>query len=198
MKIILASQSPARKKILADLGFEFVVKPSNFDEVFDLKKSPEKNAMMLAEGKAQDVFVQLSEAEKNETVVIGVDTIIVDPQQKFLEKPRDRQDAQDMMLTRSGQTEKLLSGICLLHKTQKFLASEETLLKWQEMSPQKIQKILDTGEWEGKCGGVAIEGFTGLHIAEISGNYSNVMGFPVNRFLEGMKFLEIPDMIEAL
>jgi len=179
--IILASKSPSRRKILGDLGYEFKVFPSDFDEFFDNRKTPEENAMILAEGKAKEVFQKFPE-----NVVIGMDSIMIDPFGKLLEKPVDRNDAEQMMKNRSGKKEVLISSICILFKNQKFLSYESTEIFWQEFSDQKIQKILDTNEWKGKCGGIAIEGFTGLHIAKISGNYANVMGFPINEFLRGM------------
>lgn len=189
-KIILASQSPSRKKILTDLGYTFTVQPSFFEEKFDFDLSPEENVEMLAQGKAQDRFDTLSPSEQENSIVIGVDTIMVDPNGKLLEKPKDRKNAEKMMSTRSGQNEVLLSGICMLSGDKKFSGYEKTKLSWQEISAQQIQKILDTDEWKGKCGGIAIEGYTGLHIAQIIGNYSNVMGFPINEFLKGIKTLQ--------
>jgi septum formation protein len=190
-KIILASQSPARKKILTDLGYTFEVIKSDFEEYFDTTKTPQQNAKILAEGKANNVFEKIPPEKRNNYVVIGVDTIIVDPNKKFLEKPKNRDDAEKMMSTRSGQSEVLLSGICILSGDKKFSGYEGTRMEWQTLSSEKIKKILDTGEWEGKCGGVAVEGFTGLHVKKIFGNYQNIMGFPVNTFLKGMKKLEL-------
>jgi len=144
--------------------------------------------MMLAEGKALSVL--MNNPGFSENIIIGVDSVGVDPDGNFLEKPVDRNDAEKMMKNRSGKREILISGICILSKGQKFLGFEMTELFWQTLSEKKIQKILNTDEWKGKCGGIAIEGFTGLHVSEISGNFSTIMGFPVNKFLEIMTTLE--------
>lgn len=175
--MILASKSPSRRKILSDFGYSFSVEPSDFEEIFDSSMTASQNAIRLAEGKAYEVFAKFPQEN-----VFGMDSIMIDPNGKLLEKPINREDAKKMMQTRSGKIEILISALCLLTPEKKFSQSEETLIYWKDFSDQDIERILDTNEWEGKCGGIAIEGFTGLFIKRIDGNYQNVMGFPLNCF----------------
>lgn len=199
--IILASQSPIRKKILSDLGFRFEVIKSNAKESFCQESTPQENAVLVAKEKAKEVFsrhLKTSETSVDSNknfVIIGVDTLIIDPKKNLLEKPKDKEDARQMMSTRSGKKEILVSGIYMIqlknNTTKIFSGYEETTLEWQDMSEKQREQILATGEWKGKCGGVAVEGFTGMHIKKISGNYYNIMGFPINKFLEGLSTFRV-------
>lgn len=185
-KLILASQSPSRKKILSDMGYLFESVPSEFEERFDMKKTPQENAVLLSEGKAQAVFDRLSPEEQKNTVVVGMDTIAIDANGKLLEKPRNKKDAENMVKTRSGKKEVFLSGVCFISGDKKFSSYEETALFWRNISAHQREYLLSSGEWKGKCGGVAIEGKSGLFVEKISGNYANVMGIPINEFEKGV------------
>ncbi len=177
--LILASNSASRKKILSDLGYDFQVIPSDAEEFFQESLSAEENAMHLALAKAQAV------AKTNpNALVIGCDTIQINPSGKLLEKPKDRADAYIMMKNRSGKTERLVSGIAFIKGDFVYTGFEESMLHWKEMTEEEINWVLDTGEWEGKCGGIAIEGVSGFFITRLEGSIANVMGFPLSVFWE--------------
>ena len=107
-KFILASRSPQRKTILEDLGIEFTVIPSSFDESSIHEQDPPKRALILAEKKAIEV------ARKHpDQWIIGVDTLVVSEDGQLLEKPIDEEDARRMLKLHSGNTSTVHSAICL-------------------------------------------------------------------------------------
>lgn len=175
---ILASASASRQHILRSLGYNFSVQASDIEEFFDAKKSAAENAMELAKQKA----IAVSKINTTSLPIIGVDTIQIDPYGKWLEKPRDKNEAQQMMQNRSGKIETLISGIALIINDEIFTGYEETKLFWKNMSMQEIDHILLSGEWEGKCGGIALEGASGLMLEKIEGSIANGMGFPLGIF----------------
>jgi septum formation protein len=181
MNLILASQSLARKKILESQGYTFSVVPSHIVESFDSQKTIEENAVLLATQKAEEIWHQLSPREKKDTIVIGVDTIIVSPLGTLLEKPKDESDAEAMFRERSGKKELLISGIALVSEKGTKEGFEASLLFWEGFSEQDIQSILQNKEWKGKCGGVMIEGEMGK-FCQFEGNKENIMGFPLQTF----------------
>lgn len=179
---ILASASASRQHILSSLGYRFSVHPSNIDEFFDSNISAEENAKTLAKKKAIAVSKQFPN-----TPVIGVDTIQIDPDGKWLEKPKDETNARHMMQNRSGKEETIISGIALVYNNQVYEGYDTTKLFWKSFTLAEIDHVIQTGEWQGKCGGIAIEGVSGLLLEKIEGNIANVMGFPINIFWEWQK-----------
>lgn len=174
---ILASQSPIRKKILTDLQYNFKTVPSNSPEFFNTSESVEENAMRLALEKAQSV----QKKYENE-IIVGSDSIMVDPFGKFLEKPKNKEDARKMIENRSGKTEIIVSGLAVIYKEKIFTDFETTTMKWKNISKDEIDLLLETNEWKGKCGGVMIEGVSGLFIEKIEGSLTNIMGFALQKF----------------
>lgn len=177
--LILASQSASRKYILESIGYMCTCVPSHAEEIFDATQSPEENAMRLALIKAKTVAQQFPNH-----LVIGSDTIQIDPNGKWLEKPRDEHDARAMMQNRSGKSERLISGIAMVCPEGQKTMYETTTLHWKTMTQAEQNHIIQTGEWQGKCGGIAIEGVSGLFITALEGSIANVMGFPLNAFWE--------------
>lgn len=174
---ILASQSPIRKKILSDLGYSFECIPSNAPEFFNIKESVEKNAERLALEKALVV-----QKKYPNHIIVGSDSIMVDPLGNFLEKPKDRDDAKQMMQNRSGKKESIISGLAIIYKNTIFTSYEKTDMTWQKISDKEIEFLLDKNEWQGKCGGVMVEGTIGLFITRIDGSLVNIMGFALESF----------------
>lgn len=184
MEFILASQSPVRKKILTDLGHEFRTVSSNTEEVFEQAHSISHNALRLALQKATAVQKKFPE-----DIVVGSDSIMASPEERLLEKPKNRDDAFRIFSDRSGGVERIISAVAVLYQEKVYQGYEETLLQWRDFSREDIDRILDTGEWKGKCGGVMVEGISGLFLKKIEGSLVNIMGLPYQKFLEGMQFI---------
>ena len=190
MNLILASQSPARKKILESRGYTFSVLPSHIPESFDTQKTASENASSLAVQKAKKIWNILLEEEKKTSIVVGVDTLIVSPLGTLLEKPKNEFDAETMFRERSGKKEILISGIALVSENGIQKGFEESFLFWEEFSEEDIAQILQNKEWEGKCGGVMIEGKMG-RFCRFEGSRENIMGFPFEIFEKMMSTFRI-------
>ena len=112
MKLILASNSPRRKEILEKFGYRFTVIKSDYEEKEDIF-DPRLLVKTFAEKKAESVFSSLSEAEKDEAVVLGADTVVV-LNGKILGKPKDDRDAVNMLKSLSGRTHLVLTGYAVI------------------------------------------------------------------------------------
>ncbi|MFX0185815.1 MAG: Maf family protein [Candidatus Hodarchaeota archaeon] len=178
-RIILASRSPDRGAILEQIGIPFITIPSDIDE--EMKKDPESLVLQNSVKKAEKVGTQLQSVYKN-YIVIGCDTIIIDPYQNIMGKPKDRNDAQQMLRTLSGKSHKVLSGCSIINYPDriKYQTVESTLVKFQEISEEEINFYLQNEEWKNRAGSYAIQGLGAFLVKEIHGDYYNVVGLPIN------------------
>ncbi len=176
-ELILASSSPRRRELLSGVGVSFKIIPSNMDEDINaLEGSPEEKAEKLALGKALDVAERIDSG-----LVLGADTIVV-LNGRIFGKPRDRQDAFEMLSNLNGQVHQVITGVALVDaKTGKHRVSHETTtVIFRKLSDDKIIRYLDTGEYQGKAGAYAIQGTGALLVERINGCYSNVVGLPLS------------------
>ncbi len=206
-KIILASQSPRRKELLAQAGFEFDIITSDVEEIIT-HTEPEKIAVSLARQKAEDVLWQVIDRygidEVENYLVIGADTIVA-IEDKILGKPKDRQDAYEMMKLLSGRTHQVYTGVAILtaklardektgewtgHTTfENNLIYECTDVTFYEITEEEINSYLDSGsEWKDKAGAYGIQATVGAKfVKSIKGDYNNVVGLPVARVYQELK-----------
>lgn len=209
-KIILASQSPRRKELLAQAGFEFEIITSDVEEIITHTK-PSDIAQSLAYQKADDVFRKviykygLDKVE--DYMVIGADTIVA-LEDRILGKPKDRQDAYEMIKLLSGKTHQVHTGVAILTAKLKFnsetrertvhttiysdLVHECTDVTFYDITDEEINDYLDAGnEWADKAGAYAIQGIVGAKfVKEIKGDYNNVVGLPMARVYQEIKKIE--------
>ncbi len=186
-KIILASTSPRRKELAQQMGLEFVIVPSSYEEDMTMKLSPKELVKTLAYGKAKDVAVKFKEG-----IVIGVDTFIVFNGKK-LGKPKTKQQAIDMLKSFSGKSQKVYSGVALIDcKTGKEIKDYEvTTLKFRKLDPAEIKKYVETGEPMDKAGAYAIQGLSSIFVEKINGCYHNIVGFPIHNIYKNLKKLGV-------
>lgn len=191
IKIILASGSPRRKEILEKAGIVFSVYKSNAKEVIT-KMVPEEAVMELAAQKAENVRGRLPERIKGGregTLIIGADTIVV-LGDRILGKPRDEEDALRMLMSLSGRTHFVYTGVCGVFLDQKgtaipekgILFAEKTSVTMYPFIEEEAKAYIRTGEPMDKAGAYGIQGLGGLLIKEIQGDYQNVVGFPLAAF----------------
>ncbi|MFT7184071.1 MAG: septum formation protein [Oceanicoccus sp.] len=177
-KIVLASASPRRKKILRDIGLSFAVDPAlEYTEIHPENHDPESLVAMNAVGKAREI------AEKHkDSLVIGVDTIGVF-EGEVLEKPLDREDAKRMIMLLQGETHEVKTAICLIDtKTKKELTEVETTkIKFLSLTEKEVDNYLDKGESMDKAAAYAAQGKAALFIEGFEGDYLNVVGLPLVR-----------------
>lgn len=175
-KMILASASPRRRELLNLAGFEFEVITSSVDEVVDPSLPPYELVVSLARQKACDV------AKKNTNrTVIGADTVVV-LDGKVLGKPKNEQDAVDMLKALSGKTHEVYTGVCVVKGSKSKDFYECTKVKFCELTDEQIKSYVATGEPMDKAGSYGIQGKGCVLVEGIEGDYFNVVGFPVSRF----------------
>jgi septum formation protein len=182
-KIILASSSPRRHSLMEQIGLEFEVIPSRYEEDLKIRHRPSRTVMDLAQGKAEEVVSRVKKG-----IVIGADCIVVLGMRK-LGKPKDRDDARRMLKRISGRTVKVYSGIAIIDaRTGKNLVDYEvTRVKMRRMSAEDIDRYVATGEPLDKAGAFAIQGLGAIFVSEIKGCYHNVMGLPVYNLAKNLK-----------
>ena len=176
--IILASASPRRKEILELADLKFDVMPSDAQEI-TTKTAPNEVVMELASIKAKDIY---KKSEK-QSMIVGADTVVA-YQGQILGKPTDEADAKRMLTMLSGQTHEVYTGVCVIEdgKTKTFY--EETKVTFYEISDEPIDYYIKTGEPMDKAGSYGIQGKAAVFIKGIEGDYYNVVGFPIARFLQ--------------
>lgn len=175
--IILASGSPRRKEILDLAELDFGVMPSNAEEI-TTKTAPHEVVMELALIKAKDIY----EKTDKQSMVVGADTLVA-YQGQILGKPADKEDAKRMLFMLSGQTHEVYTGVCVIEDGEAKTFYEETKVTFYEISEDEIDHYIETGEPMDKAGSYGIQGKAAVFIKGIEGDYYNVVGFPIARFL---------------
>ena len=179
-KIILASKSKQRKKLLEIIGLDFEIEKSDYVEDMTEKIPAHKLAQKLALGKAQDV----AKKHKN-AIIIGADTFVI-LGKEFLGKPHTPRKAKEMLKKISGKKHQLITGIAIIDtKRNKIFTDYEITEVWfKKISDKEIAKYIKTGEPLDKAGGYAIQKLGCLFIEKINGGYTNVVGLPINKVYE--------------
>lgn len=187
-KIILASASPRRKKLLNQINLPFEVQASSVDEHYDPERPPKKIVQKLAFRKSRDVAGQYSNA-----LVIGADTIVVF-RNKILEKPANPDKARQMLHDLSGQIHHVYSGVALCkvgpsnNITDSITFYEKTDVIFGDLNPNDIDAYVSGGSPMDKAGGYGIQDdFGAIFVRRIEGDYYNVVGFPIHSFYTTMK-----------
>jgi len=186
-KIILASKSEQRKKLLEIIGLDFEIEESNYAKDMTEKMPAHKLAQKLALGKARDVAKKHKDA-----IIIGADTFIV-LGKEFLGKPRAPQKAKEMLKKISGKKHKLITGIAIIDtkKNRVFTDYEITEIWFKKLNKKEIEEYIKTGEPLDKAGGYAIQKLGCLFIKKINGNYTNAVGLPINKIYEYLLKLDV-------
>ncbi|HYE76283.1 MAG TPA: Maf family protein [Blastocatellia bacterium] len=173
-KIILASASPRRAELLRAAGIDFDIRVANVNETPLSNELPRDYVLRLAKDKACAV-ARLSETV---AVVLGADTTVV-YQNEILGKPIDSNDARQMLSKLSGDWHEVITGVCLRRAGQVIAEADVTRVKFAPLSQAEIEWYVATQEPNDKAGSYAIQGYGSRFIERIEGNYSNVVGLPV-------------------
>ena len=164
--LILASTSPQRPAILEQLRVPFDVVPPAYEE------EPGVDPVEHARGKARSVA-----GGAGDRPVLGVDTEVVCGSRLY-GKPRDEQDAAEMLASLSGRTHDVVSGLCLLTPAWEEVGREVTRVTFRELTPRDVAGYVSAAEWEGRAGAYAIQGVGASLVERIEGDYLNVVGLP--------------------
>ena len=187
-KIILASSSPRRKKLLEQLGIPFEIIPSQLEEILDPQLSPRQQVESLALQKATAVAQNIID----EAIIIGADTTVL-LKNEFIGKPNDKHDAKRMLKKLSGKAHTVITGFVLLDKQsgRTIVKSVETTVWFKKLTPDEIHNYLETGEPLDKAGAYGINELGSLLIEKIEGDYTNVVGLPLFTFAKELKKLGV-------
>lgn len=187
MQLILASNSPRRRDILADLGIPFTVRTADADETCSLE-NPAERVAAIAVRKCRAVCNAMTNdgTLTDDTLVVAADTLVY-CEGAFLGKPHDSADAAAMLRLLSGRTHSVWSGIAAVWNGHTVTAAEETAVTFSVMAERDIAAYLASGEPFGKAGAYAIQGGAARYITGIRGDYFNVVGLPVHRLVRTLK-----------
>lgn len=171
MVYILASASPRRRELLAQILPSFNVVPAEAEEKVNMSLFPEKVACALAESKCDEVF-----AKYPDCTVIACDTIVVYGG-KILGKPKDKSDAAQTLKALSGRTHYVITGVCVRNSAKKLVEFDKTEVNFNILTEQFIRDYVDGGSPMDKAGSYGIQ--DGGLVKEYFGSYTNVVGLPV-------------------
>lgn len=191
-KLILASASPRRKELLAQVGAEFEVIPAKGEEVITGSR-PKEVVVELAVQKAEEVkrrlLGQQAAVTDDTVVVLGADTVVAFEGQ-ILGKPKDEADAERMLSMLSGNTHSVYTGVAVIAirngESEIYSFYEETKVTMYPVEKQQILSYIRTGEPMDKAGAYGIQGKGALLVKEIQGDYNNVVGLPVAKIFQRM------------
>jgi septum formation protein len=192
--IVLASGSPRRKELLAGVGLEFEVLPSDVEELALDGETPQDQVCRLALEKAADV------AEKRPGAwILGADTIVV-IDGLILGKPRDVAEAREMLARLSGRTHEVYTGYVIINslfpeaQRLRFVNSKVNI---RSLTEREIDDYISTGEPMDKAGSYAIQGIGAAVVQSVSGSYTNVVGLPLCEVAQDLKDLGVFDFLRA-
>ncbi len=184
MEIILASASPRRKELLSLLDIPFKTMVSDADETIDTSLP----FYFIAESLSLKKAAAVAKNVREHALIIGADTIVV-TDNKILGKPKDEQDAFNMLKELSGKWHSVISGVTVLDnitaKSESFYV--ETKVKFSELSDEEINTYIKTKEPMDKAGAYGIQGKGSKFIEKIEGDYFNVVGLPVHALYKVLK-----------
>jgi septum formation protein len=180
--LILASQSPRRKELLATAGFEFIVRARPVGEVRAPAEDPRAYVTRLARSKAEASY------EGTDEIVLGADTVVV-LDDRVLEKPHHAASAKAMLRALSCREHVVLTGICLRHKNGAIVDCESTRVSFVALDEREIADYVASGEPMDKAGAYAIQGLASKFVDRVDGCYFNVMGLPLALFYRHLKTL---------
>lgn len=190
-KMILASKSPRRKEILAQLGFQLQIESKDVEEISDKIDIVEQ----IEEISLKKVMAVAAENPKE--FVVGADTVVV-IDGKVLGKPKDKEDAKKMLKSLSGRSHEVITAYTLinLEKNIEITESVKSVVYFKEISDKEIEWYIKSEEAMDKAGAYGIQGLGSIFVDKIDGDFFAIMGFPINHFIKTLNDLKIP--IESL
>src|SRR2546425_1497810 len=175
MNLILASQSPRRRELLSILGLPFTVVPASIDEIPLPGETPETFVVRAAREKAMEVASRVSQS-----VVLSADTVVTIAGE-ILGKPQDEEDAARMLRKLSGRDHWVYTAITVVNQVRQETLDglDRTRVWFRSLTEVQIRDYIRRENVFDKAGAYAVQGYAGVYIPKIEGNYFNVMGLPL-------------------
>jgi len=185
--IILASASPRRKDLLKQIGINFEIDPSNYQEEKHLNLEPYELAKYLSLQKAKDVATR-----HKKSIIIAADTFVAF-EGKIIGKPSSEEEARERLKKMSGRPHSVITGFTIIDTEINKIVSKsvETKVYFKNISLEEIDSYVASKEPMDKGGGYAIQGLGGILIDKIEGDYYNVVGLPLAVLVEELKIFGI-------
>ena len=189
-KIILASGSPRRKKLLEQLGLKFEIKTSNFEEKIEPNLNPHTLVKKQSRGKAKNV----AKLYKN-ALIIAADTMVY-LNGKYIGKPITEKNARNALQQLSGKKHLIISGFTIIDTlTNKTITkSVETKVYFKKLTLKEIDDYIKTGEPLDKAGAYGIQEKGAIFVEKIEGDYFNVVGLPIFALVTELKKFDVKIM----
>ena len=180
--LVLASSSPRRQYLMKEAGFEFTVEKPEVEEVFPDELPAGQVARYLATLKAEFFRPKL-----HDEIIVTADTVVI-LGEKILNKPRDRNEAFEMLSSLSGKTHTVMTGVCIITKEQEISFDDTTYVTFQSLQTSEINFYIDHYKPYDKAGAYGAQDWIGMvALKKIEGSYFNVMGLPIHRVYEHLK-----------
>jgi septum formation protein len=185
LRVILASQSPRRRELLALIGITHEVRPADIDETYFPGEKPAAHAERLARGKCAVIAEREPDA-----LVIGSDTIVV-VDGDVLGKPADEADAARMLRRLSGRSHVVVTAVAVAWRGQTRSAVEDVNVTFHSLSDGDIAAYIATREPMDKAGAYGIQGYGATIVERVDGDYFAVMGLPLQLLVRVLRELGI-------
>ena len=189
VNIILASGSPRRKELLEQAGLDFEILVTDADETIDITE-PENIVEELSKRKAMAAarsYLGNGFGDERDALIVSADTVVA-YDGKVMGKPRNEKDALDILMTLSGKTHDVYTGVSCILVSDKGIKEcssfvQRTKVTMYSFSEEEALDYISTGEHSDKAGAYGIQGFGARLVERIEGDYNNVVGFPLAAFL---------------
>jgi len=178
MKLILASSSIHRKKILEYLGLPFEILVPDIDEEAIKADSPYKLVQNIAFGKANKIYKSL---KNDQAIILAADSLALNQTGVVLGKPKDKQNAREILGSIIGTWHSLLTGYAIIRTNpyQEIIQTAETKVLMREVSDDQFEEYIQSEAWKDLAGGYGIQQEASSFIKKIDGCFLNVVGFPL-------------------
>ena len=185
-RVILASGSPRRFDLLKSVLDNFEVITSNYEEDMTLDMKPSELVKFLSKGKADEV------AQREKGIILGADTIVV-LNGKVIGKPKSKEEAKETLKALSNNSHHVYTGFTIIdtENNKEIIDFEKTEIIFKELSDEKIEEYIKTGEPMDKAGAYGIQGLAKEFILKYNGSYNNIVGLPIEKVKEHLISLEI-------
>ncbi len=185
--IILASKSPRRQQLLLGIGLTFDIKTNPIEEIYSKEMDVYEVPVYLAKLKSTPFLNK----RYDQDVVISSDTVVI-VEGKILGKPKDAEDAIQMLLMLSQKTHEVVTGVCILKEGIRHAFSKVTRVTFDAVSESEAAYYVNTYAPMDKAGSYGIQEWIGYtKVSKIEGCYYNVMGFPLRDLYEKLKQLKV-------
>lgn len=182
-KLVLGSKSPRRQQLVKELGFPVEIRLKEVEEIYPDSLSAEEVPEYLSKLKSTPLVSEL----KDDEILITSDTVVIH-EGRALGKPKDAEDAQQMLSGLSGKVHKVITGVCLTSNEKQITFSTITEVHFAEFSNDEIEFYINRYEPFDKAGAYGIQEWIGyIGVQRINGCYYNVVGLPVHDLYQTLK-----------